>query len=106
MKDEATPEQLTMARKIVAGLCSNSAAGREAAELCLRGYCDDALDVKAALAAIIETQRLDAEALEHLASTASCGCRPCHGHVEREATYTECIEAIRSGAHLKGQDHG
>ena len=100
MMAEPTPEQIAMARRIAAEQIGWPTYEDAAAH---NHHTDEYASV--ALAAIIETQRLDAEALEHLASTASCGCRPCHGHVEREATYTECIEAIRSGAHLKGQDH-
>ena len=61
MKDEATPEQIAMARRICASVCGGDAVGRAAAREFLRGDADDESDMRIALAAIIETQRLCAE---------------------------------------------
>lgn len=56
----ATPEQLEMARRIAANECA-AASWKRAIAL---GEMDDWHGVKIALAAIIETQRLDAEFVE------------------------------------------
>jgi hypothetical protein len=57
MDDEAMK---AMARRICASVCGGDAVGRAAAREFLRGDADDESDMRIALAAIIETQRLDA----------------------------------------------
>lgn len=88
MKDEATPEQIAMARRIAAEQIGWPTYEDAAAH---NHHTDEYASV--ALAAIIETQRLDAELA---AAFATYGNRV----PERVAA------AIRSGAHLKGLSHG
>lgn len=92
MKDEATPEQLAMARRIA----SKTKTGAHMSDF-KAGVWDNSPVVQAALTAIIETQRLDAG----LAETATVTFRSL-------ATYTEDVRrsiatAIRAGKHY-GKD--
>lgn len=93
MMAEPTPEMIAMARRICASVCGGDAVGRVAAREFLRGDADDESDMRIALAAIIETQRSDAELAEAFAT---------YGNRVPERV----AAAIRSGAQLKGQDHG
>lgn len=93
MKDEATPGQLAMARRICANACGIGKIGRACAADFLSGRADDGTDMAIALAAIIETQRLDA------------GLADGHGlEGSDEALTADCIAAaIRAGKHY-GKD--
>ena len=102
MKDEATPEQLAMARRICASVCGSDAVGRVAAREFLRGDADDESDMRIALAAIIETTELAYKlAADHVDQ-----CDDTAVGRARNATARDIYEALRSGDHLKGQDHG
>lgn len=100
MKDEATPEQIEMARRLYANYGATKAV--EAGDMVddawmaavLDGDADKTHGVQIALAAIIETQRLDAELAEDR-------------YLETDWQEPgQCIaDAIRSGSHLKGHPH-
>lgn len=90
MKDEATPEQMAMARRIARETFPppDEAIRRDGA-------------YRGALAAIIETTELIATLIERDVPFESEGAV-----VGRCSGDMVTAEAIRSGAHLKGQDHG
>lgn len=97
MKNEATPEQIAMARRIAAhALCGPEKwkPGVKAGmfEDIMRGYADDESLVQTALAAIIETTEAAAKLVE-----ASDGYNDVTGAI--------IARALRNNNHLKGQSH-
>lgn len=91
MKDEATPEQLELARRCAAkhwqtGIPSDEATAR----LILSGAWDDDAYTQAALLAIHETTSKAADLAYDFGG----------------ATAVRIRDALLEGDHLKGQDHG
>lgn len=99
MKDEATPEQIAMARRIVADLYPSSPGERA---LVLDGSWDRAPNIRAAIAAIIETTEL----AYRLAADHVDQCDDTAVGRARNATARDIYEALRSGDHLKGPNNG
>lgn len=93
---DATPGQIAMARRICANACRVDKIGRACAADFLAGRADSGTDMQIALAAIIETQRLDAE----LAEDRFSGAR---GTARQKWVGDTIATAIRAGQHY-GKD--
>ena len=88
----ATPEQLTMARRV----CAKKASGERAINAFMGGRCDNTMEMRCALAAIIETTEL---AAKH--ATAFLVGDPSNGIPLRNPMPREIATALRKGDFLK-----